>query len=82
MALYAVSQVAPVAGVPVIGIGGIVCLRDVLEFLVVGARAVQVGTANYVEPAISGRLVEELDAWLAEEGVDDVNEIVGTLERP
>jgi dihydroorotate dehydrogenase (NAD+) catalytic subunit len=81
MALYAVSQVAPRVDVPVMGIGGIVCLRDVLEFLVVGARAVQIGTANYVEPAIAERMVDELAAWLAEHDIGDVNEIVGTLER-
>ena len=82
LALYAVARVASQVGVPVIGIGGIVSARDALEFLVAGARAVQVGTASYVEPDVAVRIVDGIAAWLAERGIADVNEIVGTLERP
>jgi dihydroorotate dehydrogenase (NAD+) catalytic subunit len=80
LALYAVSQVAGRVSVPVIGIGGIVSARDALEFLVAGARAVQVGTANYVDPAVAARILDGIEAWLAERGIRDVNEVVGTLE--
>ena len=82
MALWAVYQVAPQVKVPVIGIGGIARLSDALEFLLVGARAVQVGTANYIEPDVSARIARGLPAWLAARGVADVNEFVGTIERP
>jgi dihydroorotate dehydrogenase (NAD+) catalytic subunit len=61
--VYQVARALP--GCPLMGIGGISCLEDVLEFLAAGATAVQVGTANFREPGISGRLVEELEAYCA-----------------
>jgi dihydroorotate dehydrogenase (NAD+) catalytic subunit len=54
---------------PLMGIGGIASLDDVLEFLAAGATAVQVGTANFKEPGISGRLIDELGAYCAARGV-------------
>lgn len=69
VALRAVATVRKACGLPIIGIGGISCLEDVLEFLAVGASAVQIGTATFVEPGIATRLVAELDAWMAERGV-------------
>ena len=62
--------------VPLWGIGGIETLSDVLEFLSAGASAVQVGTANFRDPGVSGRLVAELDAWCAERGTA-VRDLVG-----
>jgi dihydroorotate dehydrogenase (NAD+) catalytic subunit len=58
-----VYEVAQQVNIPIIGMGGIGSLRDVLEFLLAGASAVQVGTANYAEPGISLRLAEELEAY-------------------
>jgi dihydroorotate dehydrogenase (NAD+) catalytic subunit len=79
IALRIVWQVAQAVKVPIIGVGGIERLDDVMEFLVAGASAVQVGTANFYDPGLAGRLVEELDATLAAEGVERVTDLVGTL---
>jgi dihydroorotate dehydrogenase (NAD+) catalytic subunit len=69
--------------VPIIGMGGIESVENVLEFLVAGASTVQVGTANFRDPSISGRLVDELEAWCEERGIARVTELVGTLKtRP
>ncbi len=64
---------------PIIGIGGISNVDDVLEFLVAGASAVQVGTATFADPSVSGRLVEELGNALKAEGLADVKGLIGTL---
>lgn len=64
---------------PIIGIGGISNVDDVLEFLVAGASAVQVGTATFADPSVSGRLVDELADALKAEGVADVKSVIGTL---
>ncbi len=66
LAVRMVYEVFREVSIPIIGMGGIGCLRDVLEFFMAGAAAVQVGTANYAEPGISLRLIDELDAWCAE----------------
>lgn len=82
VALRAVHQVAQAVDIPVVGIGGIASVDDVMEFLVAGASAVQVGTANYYDPTISQRLVETLPSALAEAGVRRVSELVETLRLP
>jgi dihydroorotate dehydrogenase (NAD+) catalytic subunit len=64
---------------PIIGIGGISNVDDVLEFLVAGASAVQVGTATFADPSISGRLPDELRRAIAEAGIADVKSLIGTL---
>jgi len=69
-------------GVPVIGVGGITTGTDVLEFLTVGARAVQVGTASLVEPTAVERILSEIEAELTEHGFSDVSEAVGRLTLP
>jgi dihydroorotate dehydrogenase (NAD+) catalytic subunit len=79
VALRMVWQVASKVDVPVIGIGGISNLDDVMEFLVAGARAVQVGTANFFRPTVSQELVEGLPKLLEAEGIEDVNDVIGTL---
>jgi dihydroorotate dehydrogenase (NAD+) catalytic subunit len=63
-----------------VGIGGIATIDDVLEFLVAGASAVQIGTANYYDPTVTMKLVEALPAALQQAGVTSVREIVGTLK--
>ena len=65
-----------------IGIGGIASIDDVMEFLVTGASAVQIGTANYYDPTISTRLIDALPAALAELGASRVSDVVGTLTLP
>jgi dihydroorotate dehydrogenase (NAD+) catalytic subunit len=80
VALRMVWQVASRLDVPVIGVGGISTLDDALEFLVAGARAVQIGTANFFDPTVSGRIIEALPKALEVAGLDDVNQLIGTLE--
>jgi len=81
MALLAVARTAKAAGVPVIGIGGIATAEDVLEYLVAGATAVQVGTSCFWDPAHPVRLADEVTRLLAAEGISDVRDLVGTLDR-
>ena len=80
LALRLVWNVARNVRVPVIGIGGIATIDDVMEFLVAGASAVQIGTANFFDPTVSTRLVDQLTATCAELGVQSVAELVGTLQ--
>ena len=80
LSLRAVHQVVGAVSVPVIGVGGIMTGEDALEYLLVGARAVQVGTANLYDPDAGRRIVREIGRFLAEAGIDDVNGFVGTLE--
>jgi len=75
-------QVAQAVGIPVIGIGGISCGSDALEFLIAGARAVQIGTANFVDLGVYRRILEELEGFLERHGLDDIGAVVGTLEPP
>jgi dihydroorotate dehydrogenase (NAD+) catalytic subunit len=82
LALRLVYLVASKVRVPVIGVGGILTLDDVMEFLVAGASAVQIGTANFFDPTVSARLADELRTACAELGVASVSEIVGTLRLP
>jgi dihydroorotate dehydrogenase (NAD+) catalytic subunit len=80
LALRLVYRVARAVRIPIIGVGGIASLNDVMEFLVAGASAVQIGTANFFDPTVSMRLAEELHATCAELGVQSITEIVGTLK--
>lgn len=80
IALRMVYQVAAAVDVPVIGIGGISSLTDALEFFLAGATAIQVGTANYVQPNLMATLVRELPAWLADQGYADIHEIIGLAQ--
>jgi dihydroorotate dehydrogenase (NAD+) catalytic subunit len=79
IALRMVYQVASRLKVPVIGMGGIMTGTDALEFLVAGAAAIEVGTANFVDPDAAGRIVEEMERWCEAHGVAAVRDIVGTL---
>lgn len=80
IALRMVYQVASHLKIPVIGLGGIMSGRDALEFLIAGARAVEVGTANLVDPEASIRIIQEMEDWCEEKGIKKIEEIVGTLE--
>lgn len=69
--------------IPIFGMGGIETVEHVVEFLVAGANAVQIGTANFRDPSLAGRLVGELSAWCENHGVARVSDLVGTLRtRP
>ena len=80
LALRLVWRVAGSVRIPIIGIGGITTLDDVMDFLVAGASAIQIGTANFFDPSVSVRLADQLQATCAELGVASVSEIVGTLK--
>ncbi len=80
IALRMVYQVASRLSIPVIGIGGIMTGRDALEFLMAGARAVQVGTANLVDPTSSVQIIQELEDWCSEKKLDRIEDIIGALE--
>ena len=75
-------QAARAVKIPVIGIGGITSGRDALEFLIAGCRAVQIGTANFVDPGVHERVLAGLRDYLDRHGLDDVHSVVGTLEYP
>lgn len=80
LALRTVWQVAQAVKTPIIGIGGIQSIDDVMEFLVCGASAVQIGTANFYNPTLASNLVDQLVSILEEEGLQSVREIVGTIQ--
>ncbi len=80
IALRCVYQVRQAVRIPIIGIGGVATIDDVMEFLVTGASAVQIGTANYYDPTVSQRLAAQLPAALAELNATRVTDIVGTLK--
>lgn len=82
IALRMVWQVAKAVNLPVIGIGGIASLDDVMEFLVAGASAVQIGTANFYNPTLVNSLPEELAKTLAAERCAKMSDIVGSLQIP
>lgn len=80
LALRMVFQVASAVDIPVIGIGGIMDGRDALEYLIAGARAVEVGTANFIDPEAMVRIIEELDDYCRSHGIISIEEVVGTLK--
>ena len=80
IAVRLVHQVVQTVKVPVIGIGGISRAMDALEFLIVGARAVQVGTANFVDPNVMETIIDDLEEFCREEGIGDINDLIGTLK--
>jgi dihydroorotate dehydrogenase (NAD+) catalytic subunit len=80
VAVRMVWQVCTRVRVPVIGIGGIVCARDALEFLIAGAAAIQVGTANFVNPRATLDILAGIEQYLVENGIERVGDLVGTLE--
>ena len=79
VALKMVYDASHAVKIPVIGMGGITCGTDAIEFLMAGARAVQVGTANFTDVNAMPRIIKEMGAWLDAHGINDVNEIVDTL---
>jgi dihydroorotate dehydrogenase (NAD+) catalytic subunit len=77
VALRVVYEVAQVVDIPIVAIGGVSSLEDVLDFLMAGACAVQVGTAVFADPVLPVRLIDELEAWCAREGLASHRELVG-----
>ncbi len=81
IALRCVYQVSQAVDIPLVGIGGIATIDDVMEFLVAGASAVQIGTANYYDPAVSMKLLDQLPAAVASLEATRVASVVGSLQR-
>jgi dihydroorotate dehydrogenase (NAD+) catalytic subunit len=79
VALRMVWQVAQVVKVPVIGIGGIMTAKDALEFLIAGAAAVQIGTANFINPHTAIDIIDGIEAFMVERDISDIADIIGTL---
>jgi dihydroorotate dehydrogenase (NAD+) catalytic subunit len=82
VALRLVWQAVNAVKIPVIGIGGIMTPQDALEFIIVGARAVQVGTANFVTPTACVEIIDGIEAYLTRNGFRHIDELVGSLGTP
>ncbi len=80
VALRMVSEVYRNVDIPIVGMGGISTAEDVVEFMLAGASAVQIGTANLINPTMMPRLLAELENWLSREGINDISTLTGTLE--
>jgi len=80
IALRMVWQVAKVVKIPVIGLGGIMNAADAIEFMLAGASAIQIGTANFIDPTVSVKVVEGINEYLDRKGFKSVTEIIGALE--
>ena len=80
VALRMVYQVAKAVQIPVVGLGGIMTAEDAVEFLMCGATAIEIGTANFIDPAVTIKVRDGINDWLDRHGVSDVNDIVGAIE--
>ena len=80
VALRMVWQVAKAVGIPVVGLGGISNAKDAIEFLMAGATAIEIGTANFLDPAVSIKVRDGIDAWLDAHGCQSVEEIIGVID--
>ena len=79
VALRMVWQVARAVKIPVVGLGGIMNATDAIEFLMAGATAIEIGTANFIDPTVTVKVIDGINAWLDAHGVADVHEIIGAL---
>ena len=80
VALRMVWQVAKAVKIPVIGLGGIMTATDAIEFLMAGATAIEIGTANFIDPVVTIKVRDGIDEWLDRHGCKSVQEIIGVLE--
>ena len=80
VAVRMVWDVAHAVKMPVIGLGGIGTREDAVEFLMAGAKAIEIGTANFLNPAIAGEMAEGINRWLDKHGCKSVDEIIGVAE--
>ena len=79
VAVRMVWQVAHAVQIPVIGLGGIASASDALEFLMAGAKAIQVGTANFIDPAVTMKIIDGLEDYCKRHGISDINDIIGII---
>lgn len=81
VAVRMVWQVAKAVGIPVVGLGGIMNGRDALEFILAGATAVEVGTANFIDPAVTCKVIDEIEAYCERNGVTDIKDLIGAINQ-
>ena len=81
IALRMVYQVSQAVDIPVIGMGGISSGRDAIEMMIAGASAVEVGCANLIDPYACPKIIEEMNDWLNEMGIDDIHDIIGLSHK-
>ena len=79
IALRMVHQVCHAVQIPVVGLGGIASASDAIEFIMAGATAIQVGTANFIRPGLSAEIAAGIQTWCDTQGVKDLNEIRGCV---
>ncbi len=79
VAVRMVWQVAHAVKIPVVGLGGIMNGRDAIEFMLAGAHAIEVGTANFIDPAVTIKIIDYMNDYCERHGVDDINDIVGMI---
>lgn len=80
IALRMVWQVAKAVKIPVIGLGGIMNAADAIEFMLAGASAIQIGTANFIDPTVSIKVIDGINDYLDRHGFQSVTDIIGALE--
>ena len=80
VALRMVWQVANAVKIPVVGMGGIMNTADAIEFILAGASAIQIGTANFIDPTITGKVIDGIDDYLNRHGYSSINDIIGAME--
>ncbi len=81
VAVRMVWEASKAVKIPIIGIGGITNAEDALQFFIVGAKAVAVGTANFINPLCAIEVIKGIESFLIEEGVEDINDLIGTIKQ-
>ncbi|GAY30918.1 dihydroorotate dehydrogenase B (NAD(+)), catalytic subunit [Bacteroidaceae bacterium] len=81
VALRMVWQVAKAVKIPVVGLGGIMNATDAIEFMMAGATAIEIGTANFIDPTVTIKVIEGMNEWLDRHGIKDIKDIIGAINQ-
>jgi dihydroorotate dehydrogenase (NAD+) catalytic subunit len=81
IAVRMVWQVANAVKIPVVGLGGIMNGRDAVEFMLAGATAIQVGTANFVDPSVTVKIVDYIEDYMKRHGIEKATDLIGAMKR-
>ena len=81
VALRMVCQVAKAVKIPVVGLGGIMNATDAIEFMMAGATAIEIGTANFIDPTVTIKVIEGMNEWLDRHGIKDIKDIIGAINQ-
>ncbi len=76
-----VWQVAKAVKIPVVGLGGIMNATDAIEFMMAGATAIEIGTANFIDPTVTIKVIEGMNEWLDRHGIKDIKDIIGAINQ-